>query len=144
MNQTIIITQQSKQNALTRIANLPTDGSLEIVIQRRTEARSVSQNAKQWADVLAQISSQAWVSGKQFSTEVWHEHLKRMFLPESYDPELTRNGYVKWAEMPDGSLKCVGSTTGLTKRGFSQYMTQIEVYAAHDLGVLFQVHNREM
>lgn len=143
MSQTIIITPQSLQNAFTRIGNLPTDGSVEIVIQRRTEARSKSQNAKQWADVLAQISSQAWVSGKQFSTDVWHEHLKRMFLPESYNPELTRAGYVKWAELPDGSLKCVGSTTKLTKRGFSQYMAQIECYAAHDLGVTFYVKDRD-
>lgn len=144
MSQTIIITPQSKQNALTRISNLPTDGSIEIVIQRRTEARSVSQNAKQWADILAQIAGQAWVDGKQFSAEAWHEHLKRLFLPESYDPELTRKGYVKWAELPDGSLKCVGSTTKLTKKGFCQYMTQIEVYAAQELGVLFLAYNREM
>lgn len=112
------------------------------MIQRRTEARSVSQNAKQWADVLAQIAEQAWVDGKQYAPEIWHEHLKRMFLPESYDPELTRAGYVKWAELPDGSLKCVGSTTKLTKRGFSQYMTQIEVFAAQDLGVTFYVQER--
>lgn len=144
MSQTIIITPQSLPNALTRIGNLPTDGSMEIVIQPKTEARSGSQNAKQWADVLAQISSQAWVDGKQYSPEVWHEHLKRMFLPDRYDAELTRKGYVKWAELPDGSLKCVGSTTKLTKRGFSQYLTQVEVYAAQDLGVLFQVHNREV
>lgn len=139
----IIITQQSQQNALTRIANLPTDGSVEIVIQPKTEARSQSQNAKQWADVLAQISSQAWVQGKQFSPEVWHDYLKRMFLPESYDPELTRDGYIKWADLPDGSLKCVGSTTKLTKKGFSQYMTQVEVYAIQELGVIFYVQDRK-
>jgi hypothetical protein len=143
MTQMIIITQQSQQNALTRIANLPTDGSVEIVIQPKTEARSQSQNAKQWADVLAQISSQAWVQGKQFSPEVWHDYLKRMFLPESYDPELTRDGYIKWADLPDGSLKCVGSTTKLTKKGFSQYMTQVEVYAIQELGVIFYVQDRK-
>jgi hypothetical protein len=32
VSQTIIITQQSQQNALTRISNLPTDGSVEIVV----------------------------------------------------------------------------------------------------------------
>lgn len=139
MKRTIVLTLQTKPIISTVIDNLPADGSMEIEIQPRTEARSTSQNAKQWADVLAQISSQAWVAGKQYSPEVWHEHLKRLFLPDSHDPDLTRNEYEKWAELPDGSLKCVGSTTKLTKKGFSQYMTQVESYASQDLGVIFYI-----
>lgn len=142
MTRTIIITAQSKPIASTVISNLPTDGSMEIVIQPKTETRSMSQNAKQWADVLAQISQQAWIAGKQFSPEVWHEYLKNLFLPESFDPELTRKGYVKWSEMPDGYMKCVGSTTKLTKKGFSQYMTQVEAFATQELGVMFFVMER--
>lgn len=140
MNERVLILANDavRSNAILVMRGLPVDGSMELAIRPVSKRRSLSQNARQWVDILAQISAQAWVEGKQFSPEVWHEHFKKKLLPEP-DALLTRPDYRKWAEMPDGTLKCVGSTTKLTKRGFSEYMTAVEADAANELGVTFYV-----
>lgn len=85
--------------------------------------RSKPQNRRYWGrGVLAQIAEQATVNGKLYSAETWHEFAKRKFL-----------GVI---ELPDGSVMSK-STTGLTTAEFSEYCTQLEAYAATELGVVF-------
>ena len=64
------------QNTLTKIKNLPIDGSLEVVIREKQKVRGQSQNAMMWAAIVKQISEQAFLQGKQFSTDAWHYHFK--------------------------------------------------------------------
>lgn len=121
------------------LPNLPLDADepLEVVVRERVKPRKKSQNDLMWAGPLRDIAEQAWVQGQRFTAEVWHEQFKRDFLPEEYDPELCKEGYVKWQITPRGDRALVGSTTMLTVKGMAQYLTQVEAAGA-ELGVEFR------
>ena len=89
----------------------------------KPEKRSQAQNRRYWGQgVLAQVAAQAVVGGKLYSAEVWHEQFKRMFI--GFD------------ELPNGQI--IGkSSTGLTTSEFCDFCTQVEAYAAQELGVRF-------
>lgn len=125
-------------NASAMLNNLPVDGSQEVVIRPYVRKRRDIANNLYWVR-LAEISSQAWLEGRQFSSEVWAEYLKAKFLPEQFTEGETLDGYVKYADMPDGSIKMIGSTTMLTTRGFANYLTQVEAFGS-ELGVQFSAN----
>ena len=131
-----------RDNATKQVQNLPCDGSIEICIRPITKTRSASANARHWAAVMKDLSEQAYVDGKRFSVDIWHEFLKAKFLPSPECEDialLVKNPekYQLFASMPDGSIKCVGSTTQLTVRGFSEYMEAVQSWAASECGVMF-------
>ena len=133
---------QQVEVAISAIRNAPLDPvkPLELLIREEVKARKPDQNSLYWAGPLREIAEQGYVAGRTYTAEVWHEHFKREFLPESYDPELCkREDYRKWDYTPGGERILVGSTTDLTVRGFSLYLTQVEAYAATELGVVFHV-----
>ena len=94
---------------------------LVLVVKERQ--RTTPQNRRYWGKgVLAQIAEQAVVNGKQYDAETWHELFKRMFIG------------VK--ELPNGEI--VGmSSKELSTTEFSDFCTQVEAYAATELGVTF-------
>jgi hypothetical protein len=101
------------------------------------EVRTREQQSLMWIRV-GEIAAQAWVGGRQYSEEVWHEQLKREYLPDEVGPtKRCRKGYVKWAVMPSGDRALIGSTTQLTTFGMSEYMDQVMAYGAGELGVRF-------
>lgn len=119
--------------------NLPINADLECVFRKIQKVRGLDANARMWAGPLKDIATQAWVNGRQFSAEVWHEHFKREYLPEDDDPEwhgLVKDGYRKWDYTPAGARVLVGSTSQLTKKGFARYLQQIEADGAN-MGVMF-------
>lgn len=124
--------------AINALQNAPIDSQhpLEVIIRKEQTSRSLSANALMWAGPLNDIANQAWVHGRQYSALVWHEYFKEQFLPELSDPEMTKEGYKKYEETPEGKRILVGSTSKLTKLGFSNYMEQIYSYGA-SLGVKF-------
>ena len=124
------------------VHNLPCDGSQEVVIRPYKKPSSDQQRRRMFGYVVGEISSQACLQGKQYSPKVWHEYLKAKFLPESFKVGITREGYVKYLEMPDGSMKMVGSTTQLTTLGHTNYVTECEAFAAQELGVRFSAEER--
>lgn len=136
--QVFLRTEQQRALVTALLPNLPLDEHepLEVIIREPVKARGLDANALMWVGPLADIAAQAWVQGRQFSAEVWHEHFKREHLPEEFDPELTKDGYRKWDYTPTGERVLIGSTTQLTKRGFSQYLEQIEAEGAV-MGVQF-------
>lgn len=85
--------------------------------------RTKPQNRRYWGrGVLAQIAEQATVNGKLFSAEVWHEQMKRQFIG--------------FEELPNGEI--IGkSSTGLSTAEFCDFCTQVEAFAAQELGVFF-------
>lgn len=95
---------------------------LAITITEWKAKRSSEQNKRYWA-ILNDISSDAWVEGKQYSSEAWHEFFKRKFI-----------GY---EETPDGGSIGI-STTTLSTTEFSEYSNKVEVYAVTELGVQVQ------
>lgn len=92
---------------------------LAVDVREHKAKRSSAQNRRLWA-LLRSIASDAWVDGKQFSDEAWHEHFKRRFIG--------------CEELPDGA-SCGISTTTLDVGSFTDYMTRIEEYAASELGL---------
>lgn len=93
------------------------------VLRISRRKRTSAQNRRYWGrGVLAQIAEQAVVNGKQYSTDVWHEQFKRMFLGVE--------------ELPDGTVRAVPSKDKDTAE-FSEFCSQVEAYAATELGVTF-------
>ncbi len=133
-----------RENLLNVVRNLPLDAAfpLEVVVREQIKGRKPDANARMWAGPLRDIAEQAWVEGKQHSSEVWHSYFKRELLPEEYDPERCKEGYVKWTYDPGGERVLVGSSTQLTVKGFAEYLTAIEEFGA-SLGVLFSASPNE-
>jgi hypothetical protein len=92
---------------------------LSIAPRKRTKA----QNRRYWGNgVLAQVAAQAAVGGRLYSTETWHEQFKRMFIGVE--------------QLPNGDV--IGkSSTALSTAEFSDFCSQVEAYAAGELGVTF-------
>ncbi|MDE2106641.1 MAG: recombination protein NinB [Patescibacteria group bacterium] len=133
-----LVGDQQLATALALLPHVPLDAAkpLELIIREEAKPRKLDQNALMWVGPLADIAAQAYVEGRTYSAEVWHEHLKELYLPEEFDPELTKDGYQKWDYTPAGKRILVGSTTQLTVKGFAQYLTQVEAFGA-SLGVLW-------
>lgn len=85
--------------------------------------RTSLQNRRYWGNgVLAQIAEQATVNGNLYSTEVWHEQFKRMFIGVE--------------ELPNGQV--IGkSSAALNTAEFCEFCDKVEAYAATELGVRF-------
>ena len=138
-----LVSSDVRATAVAAISNAPIDPErpIEILLREEKKTRGLDANAAMWAGPLRDLAEQAWVDGRQFTPEVWHEFLKREYLPEDDDPELdllARDGYRKWAIDPSGARVLIGSTTQLLVRGMTRYMTQLEAFGA-GLGVQFHV-----
>lgn len=85
--------------------------------------RTKAQNRRYWGNgVLAQVAAQAAINGRLYSTETWHEQFKRMFIGVE--------------QLPNGDV--IGkSSTALSTAEFSDFCSQVEAYAASELGVTF-------
>lgn len=141
---TIILAGESQRDlAIAMIKSAPL--GIEIVAREPVKARKQDQNALMWVGPLSDIANQAWVNGRQYSAEVWHEMFKREFLPDDSEfptefmtAELVKNPdkYKKWDFTATNDRICIASTTDLTVKGFSLYLEQIYAYGAN-LGVMF-------
>ena len=140
----VLLDDDRRKLAEMAVRNAPV--GIEIVLREQVKARKPDQNSLYWAGPVRDLESQAWVQGRQFSSEVWHENNKRMFLPENDLPDLDKHvkdalTYRKWDILPNGDRACVGSTTDLTIYGFSVFLEQVYAMGS-DLGVQF--HAREI
>lgn len=134
-----------REQVLAVVRNLPIDPlrPLEVVVREEQKARKLDQNALLWVGPLADLAEQAWIEGRKFTAETWHYYLKKELLPEEFDPELCKDGYVKWEFGPDGERVLIGSTTQLTVKGFSMYLEQVFAFGA-SLGVKFHANPNEV
>ena len=94
---------------------------LAIEISSEKAKRSSQQNRRYWA-LIDQIAEQAWVHGRKWDREVWHEAARRRFLPQE--------------DLPGGGTSPV-STTSLKTKPFNDYMQEVEAWAVTELGVQF-------
>jgi hypothetical protein len=133
--------EQARESALSLIRNLPLDEAkpVTVTVEAFRPARKPDQNALMWAGPLKDIADQAWLEGRQFGAETWHEFFKRNLLPEDDAPDLellVKAGYRKWDIDPAGQRVLIGSTTQLTVRGMALYITELEAFGAN-LGVQY-------
>lgn len=137
----LIKSDQQKDLLARKIANLPVDieRPIQIVISEETKARGLDQNGLMWKRI-GEISSQGWINKRQYSKECWHKYLKDNEMPEEVE---LKDGTIcsKWVEQIDGSREVI-STTKLSARCFSEYITIIEAFGS-SMGVLFSVNHRE-
>lgn len=135
----ILLREQAQVDlAIAALRNAPLDAShpVEFLLREEVKGRKPDQNALMWSGPLVDIAVQCWAEGRQYSDVVWHEYFKAQFLPEDFYPELCKEGYRKWDFDPGGNRVLIGSTTGLTIKGFSQYLEQIHAFGAQ-MGVEF-------
>jgi hypothetical protein len=133
------------QTVLAAVPHLPL--GIEVVFREPVKVRGLDANARMWVGPLKDLAEQAWIGGRQYSAEIWHEHFKALYLPEENDPELADlvkdpETWKKWDYTPSGDRICIGSTTRLTQRGFSIYLEQVHADGA-GLGVLFSASPNE-
>lgn len=136
--------EEQRERALALLRNVPVDAEkpLQIVVDEYKPPRKADQNALMWAGPLRDIAEQAWLEGRKYSAESWHELLKQELLPEEFDPVLCRDGYQKWTITPKGDRALVGTTTKLTVKGFAQYLEAVYAFGA-SLGVNFHTNPKE-
>jgi hypothetical protein len=127
MHKVFVLTERSEvdgfYNELMRLwLNSANSGKpIEVLVRDVHRSRSPQANRYYWK-LLRDISDQAWVDGKQYSAEAYHEWAKRQFIGME--------------ELPGGGM--IGlSTTTLSVADFADYITKIEAYAAEELGVRF-------
>lgn len=137
----IILAADTQRDSARRVLdNLPLGSVMEVVFREHKQKRTKDHNAAMWAGMIDDVAEQAWIGGRKFSKEVWHQHFKREFLPEGNEPYYDRmvmKNYRKWEDMPGGARELIGSTTRLTGFGMSWYMERCSAYAAQELGVRF-------
>lgn len=133
----ILAGESQKELAEAMIRNAPL--GIEIVAREIVKARGLDANGYYWLR-LGEIANQAWLNGRQFSSDCWHEYAKRNLMPEEVT---TKDGATrpKWLETPDGVLTVI-STTQLERRCFADYTSAVEAFGA-SLGVLFSANPRE-
>jgi hypothetical protein len=86
----------------------------EIVLRPLKAKRSADQNRRYWA-LLRDVAEVAWINGRQFSDETWHEHFKRELIGRE---EII---------LPSGEVEVRGiSTTTLSVGDMGTYMDSIE------------------
>lgn len=99
---------------------------LRVIITSDEKKRNNEQNRFYWGGVLNQIAEQAWINGKQFNKDVWHEYLARMY------------GVCDDLTLPDGEVIVRRkSTTEMSVGEFSEYLNKVQAYATNTLAVAF-------
>jgi hypothetical protein len=107
-------------------ALLDVETPIFLIITSAEEKRRDQQNKYYWAVVIRSIAEQAWLNGKQFSAEAWHEYFASQY------------GVKKEIEMPNGCISTKRlSTTEMKVREFSEYTQKVEAYGAQELAVRF-------
>lgn len=131
-----IRSDQQKEVLSAKIKQLPVDQDkpIQVVISEKPNKRSNPQNSYYWMR-LGEIATQAYVNGRLYNSDCWHEELKRNHMPEII---IDKNGVKrsKWTETPSGDLVVI-STTELGVESMAEYTTIIEAYGAGELGVMF-------
>lgn len=92
---------------------------LAVEVREHKARRSGQQNRRYWA-LLRFVADNAWVGGRTFSDEAWHEQFKRQFIGLE--------------DLPSGGTAGI-STASLDVGAFTAYMDTIEQYAAQTLGL---------
>ena len=114
-----IDSRQKFLRVLSLLSNLLIDPAkpIEIVVKPASRSRSAEQNKRMWA-ILHEIAEQP-VDGQLFPAEAYHVYFRGFFL--GYEDYKLPNG--KFVSQPI-------STTTLDVPAFSEYMAQIEAWAA--------------
>lgn len=99
---------------------------LHVVVTEHENDRLEQQIKFYWAAVMRSIADQAWVEGRRFPKEVWHEEMAIRFLPGKEVVLPSGEVVVKRASIARGQISV---------RAMAKYTQEVMAYAATDLGV---------
>ena len=125
------LTKDNKRPLMTTIYSnlgvwLEANAELEVCVRPYNSKRSIEQNRRLWA-IYGKLADEAWVNGRRYSAETWHEYCKGMFL-----------GYELKA-MPDGTeVKTPISTTTLNTAEMTDYQNRLQSWAAGEFGIIWE------
>jgi hypothetical protein len=130
--------------AIKALNSVPLDADMpvEFLLREEIKTRKLDQNALMWAGPLKDIEQQVYVERRTYSDHVWHLYFKERYLPELHTEGITKEGYEKWAYLPNGQRRLKGSTTDLTIYGFSLYLTEIFAWGGNR-GVEFSASSNQ-
>ncbi len=114
-----------KANAAAMAAK---DEPLEVRVSVWKPKASDAQRALIWV-INEQIAQGAWVAGRRFDAESWHEQMKRELLPDE-----TSRGVTKWRVLANGDRALNMSTENLNRHEKTAYIEALLARAA-ELGV---------
>ena len=122
MNRTWHIGNDRKKlhSILSMLANflIRPEDDYELILRTTVYKRSNDQNRRYWS-ILNELAEQCDVRGQKFAAETWHEYFKGRFIGQED------------IQLPNGkAFTRPISTTTLDKAAFSEYMLQIEAFAA--------------
>jgi hypothetical protein len=100
---------------------------LRLIVTAEERQRNAQQNRFYWGAVLKQIAETAWIEGRQYNKDTWHEFFARRF------------GILDELTLPDGEIIARRkSTTQMSVGEFSEYLDAVQSYAGDALGVCFE------
>lgn len=103
--------------------------ALRIIITEDDADRLDEQIAYYFGVVIKTISEQAWIDGRQFGKEAWHEQLARDFLPPIE------------IQLPDGEIVIRRQSIARGKIGvkaMAKFTQEVTAFAATEIGVIFE------
>lgn len=133
MHRTFILRDDRAANALyaTLKANwraMAEQGKpLAVEVREHKDKRSAAANRYYWS-LLRFIAGNAWLAGKRYGDEAWHEHFKRTHL-----------GLI---DLPGGGTIGI-STASLNVSEFADYIRKVEQYATNELGLELPANPRD-
>lgn len=108
---------------------------LEVRVSVWKPRASDAQRSLIWV-INQQIADQAWVAGRRFEAETWHEHAKRELLPEK-----TNKGVDKWRVLANGDRVLHMSTESLDREEKTVYIDKLLAFAG-SLGVTVEIESQ--
>ena len=125
------LTRDNKRPLMATIYNnlgawLEANAELEVCIRPYNSKRSIEQNRRLWK-IYGELADKAWVNGRRYSAETWHEYCKGVLL--GFDIKA----------MPDGTeVKMPISTTTLNTAEMTDYQNQLQSWAATEFGIIWE------
>lgn len=108
---------------------------LEVRVSVWKPRASDAQRSLIWV-INQQIADNAWVAGRRYDAESWHEHAKRELLPE-----VTNKGVKKWRVLASEERVLNMSTEHLDREEKTEYIDKLLAFAG-SLGVTVEIESQ--
>jgi hypothetical protein len=99
---------------------------LRVIVTEEDADRLDEQIAYYFGIVVQSTAEQAWIGGRQYSKEVWHEQFSQMFLPQKEIVLPTGQQVLKRQSIARGHIGV---------RAMAKFTKEVEAYVTQELGV---------
>lgn len=99
---------------------------LRVIVTEDEHDRLDQQIAYYFGVLIKAISEQAWVEGRRYDKDVWHEEMARRFLPGKEVILPSGEVVIKRASIARGHIGV---------RAMAKFINEVQAYAASELGV---------